>query len=140
MLHLSRKTNILPVSPLTILKNPMILIAIVGMGMMIGMPYLMDSSTFLPSPPYPRSSLPMLRMLKSTCVRIVDPEMRKEFEEQQKSSPLANVNVANPMAGFDIAAWMAGSGSGSGSGSKTSGSEEGKGGGGGGGNKARKRA
>ena len=27
------------------LKSPMILIAIAGMGMMVGMPYLLDSST-----------------------------------------------------------------------------------------------
>ena len=37
------------VSPASLLKNPMILIAIVGMGMMFGMPYLMENSTS----PYP---------------------------------------------------------------------------------------
>ncbi|MCJ1387241.1 hypothetical protein MMC18_000081 [Xylographa bjoerkii] len=71
-------------SPLTLLKSPMILIAIFGMGMMVGMPYLLDS---------------------------MDPETRKEFEESQKSGPLAGVTAAtNPMQNFDIAAWMAGSG------------------------------
>ena len=34
------------VSPLDLLKNPMILIAVVGLGFVVGMPYLMDSSTF----------------------------------------------------------------------------------------------
>ena len=34
------------VSPASLLQNPMILIAIVGMGMMFGMPYLMENSTF----------------------------------------------------------------------------------------------
>jgi hypothetical protein len=33
------------VSPLSILKNPMILIAIFSMGVVFGMPYLMDNST-----------------------------------------------------------------------------------------------
>ncbi|MCJ1402335.1 hypothetical protein MMC11_005555 [Xylographa trunciseda] len=41
----------------------------------------------------------------------LDPETRKEFEESQKSGPLAGVSAAtNPMQNFDIAAWMAGSG------------------------------
>lgn len=33
------------VSPLDLLKNPMILIAIVGLGFVFGMPYLLDNST-----------------------------------------------------------------------------------------------
>ncbi len=37
------------VSPMSLLKNPMILIAIVGLGFVFGMPYLLDNST--PSPP-----------------------------------------------------------------------------------------
>ena len=37
------------VSPMDLLKNPMILIAIVGLGFVFGMPYLLDNSTyFLP--------------------------------------------------------------------------------------------
>lgn len=35
------------VSPLSLLKNPMILIAVVGLGFVFGMPYLMDSSKLL---------------------------------------------------------------------------------------------
>lgn len=39
------------VSPLDLLKNPMILIAVVGLGFVVGMPYLMDSSMFATYPP-----------------------------------------------------------------------------------------
>ena len=50
-----------PVSLLGLLKNPMILIGIFGMGMMIGMPYLLDNSMFLLSliyqPPISDASL-----------------------------------------------------------------------------------
>ena len=35
------------VSPLDLLKNPMILIAVVGLGFVVGMPYLLDSSRSL---------------------------------------------------------------------------------------------
>lgn len=35
------------VSPLSLLKNPMILIAVVGLAFVVGMPYIMDSSMFL---------------------------------------------------------------------------------------------
>ena len=35
------------VSPTDLLKNPMILIAIVGLGFVFGMPYLLDNSMFL---------------------------------------------------------------------------------------------
>ena len=39
----------------------------------------------------------------------VDPEMKKEFEEQQTKSPLAGgVSAANPLQNFDMAGWMAG--------------------------------
>ena len=62
----------------------------------------------------------------------VDPETRKEFEESQKSGPLAGVSAAtNPMQNFDMAAWMAGSGKSEKS--FTTGAEEG------GGGKARRR-
>ncbi len=33
------------VSPLSLLKSPMILMAVVGLAFVIGMPYLLDSST-----------------------------------------------------------------------------------------------
>jgi hypothetical protein len=37
----------IPVSPLSLLKNPMILIAGFGMLMVFGMPYLLENSEFL---------------------------------------------------------------------------------------------
>ena len=40
------------VSPLSLLKNPMILIAIVGLGFVFGMPYLLENSTPHPSLPF----------------------------------------------------------------------------------------
>lgn len=36
------------VSPLSLLKNPMILIAVVGLAFVVGMPYLLDNSMFRP--------------------------------------------------------------------------------------------
>ncbi|TVY51896.1 hypothetical protein LCER1_G004479, partial [Lachnellula cervina] len=70
-------------SPLSLLKNPMILIAGVSMIIVFGMPYLMDS---------------------------MDPEMRAEFEERQKSTSITSGTAANPLQNFDAAAWLAGSG------------------------------
>jgi hypothetical protein len=40
------------VSPLSLLKNPMILIAGASMIIVFGMPYLMDNSTFSPFLPH----------------------------------------------------------------------------------------
>ncbi|CAK7216983.1 hypothetical protein SBRCBS47491_003008 [Sporothrix bragantina] len=77
---------------LGLLKNPMILMAIVAMVMMFGMPYLMDQ---------------------------MDPEMRAEFEERQKSNPMNSIlggggggggRPAAPGSNFDMAAYLAGSG------------------------------
>ncbi|TVY20436.1 hypothetical protein LARI1_G001035, partial [Lachnellula arida] len=70
-------------SPLSLLKNPMILIAGVSMIIVFGMPYLMDN---------------------------MDPEMRAEFEERQKSTSITSP-AANPLQNFDAAAWLAGSSS-----------------------------
>ncbi|RDW83183.1 hypothetical protein BP5796_04674 [Coleophoma crateriformis] len=71
-------------SPLSLLKNPMILIAGFSMILVFGMPYLMDN---------------------------MDPEMREEFEARQKTSPLTGGQAAaNPLQNFDAAAWLAGSG------------------------------
>jgi hypothetical protein len=76
-----------PVSVFSILKNPMILMAVVSLGLMVGMPKLMDS---------------------------MDPEMRAEFEEQRKNSALSGVmsgqaSSDNPLTNFDMAAYLAGS-------------------------------
>ncbi|RDL38270.1 Uncharacterized protein BP5553_02610 [Venustampulla echinocandica] len=76
-------------SPLGLLKNPMILIAGASMLVVFGMPYLMDN---------------------------MDPEMKAEFEERQKSSTIGGGAAANPLQNFDAAAWLAGS---SGSGTST---------------------
>ena len=102
------------------LQNPMILIAIVGLVVVVGMPYLLDNSTssfplsLLHSPfPFSANASPF-----STSV---DPEMRAEFEEQQKKSILSGgASTGNPLQNFDMAAWMAGKTSGA---SKESGEE-----------------
>ena len=55
----------------------------------------------------------------------VDPEMRAEFEEQQKKSILSGgAQAQNPLQNFDMAAWMAGKTAG-GSGSEASGRDSG---------------
>ena len=60
------------VSPMSYLKSPMILIAIVGMGMMFGMPYLLDSSKFF------LSSSPLKYMLMIIqWTRKLDKSLRK---------------------------------------------------------------
>ncbi|KAL3417665.1 hypothetical protein PVAG01_10675 [Phlyctema vagabunda] len=70
-------------SPLSILKNPMILIAGFSMILVFGMPYLMEN---------------------------MDPELKEEFEARQKTSALTGGPVhANPLQNFDAAAWLAGS-------------------------------
>ncbi|RGP62830.1 er membrane complex subunit [Fusarium longipes] len=74
-------------SVFSILKNPMILMAVVSLVLMVGMPKLMDS---------------------------MDPEMRAEFEEQRKNSALSGVmsgqaSSDNPLTNFDMAAYLAGS-------------------------------
>ncbi|KAH8677448.1 hypothetical protein BX600DRAFT_449806 [Xylariales sp. PMI_506] len=77
-------------SVLTILKNPMILIGLVSMVIFLGMPKLIDN---------------------------MDPEMRAEWEEQQKKGgPMGTLMGGaqaggNPMGNFDMAAFLAGSGS-----------------------------
>ncbi|EAW14676.1 uncharacterized protein ACLA_000870 [Aspergillus clavatus NRRL 1] len=73
-------------SPLSLLKNPMILLALVALGFTFGMPKLMEN---------------------------MDPEMRAEFEKQSRSSPITGA-TRNAMTGgggpgnFDLAGWMAG--------------------------------
>ncbi|OTA91398.1 hypothetical protein M434DRAFT_76340 [Hypoxylon sp. CO27-5] len=77
-------------SILSILKNPMILMGLVSLGLFIGMPKLIEN---------------------------MDPEMRAEWEEQQKKSPMSSLMGggqqpgANPMGNFDMAAYLAGQGS-----------------------------
>ena len=60
--------------------------------------------------------------------------MKKEFEESQKSNPLAGgMSGGNPLGNFDMAGWMAGSTA------KTPAKSSGAEGSGAGGGKARKR-
>ncbi|KAL8381128.1 hypothetical protein RB595_005421 [Gaeumannomyces hyphopodioides] len=74
-------------SVLSILKNPMILLAMVSMGIFLGMPYLLEN---------------------------MDPEVRAEFEARQKSNPMSSVlgGGGQPGGGFDMAAFLAGSNNG----------------------------
>jgi hypothetical protein len=71
------------VSPLSFLKNPMILMALVSGLFMFGMPKLMEN---------------------------MDPEMKEEFEEMQKNGVLGSgtTNTAQQIQNFDLASWMAG--------------------------------
>ncbi|KAL2179917.1 uncharacterized protein P884DRAFT_193782 [Thermothelomyces heterothallicus CBS 202.75] len=77
-------------SVLSIFKNPIILLSMVSMALFFGMPKLVEN---------------------------MDPEMRAEWEERQKENPMnalmgaASGQNANPMASFDMAAFLAGSGS-----------------------------
>ncbi|KAI1817564.1 hypothetical protein GGS20DRAFT_531736 [Poronia punctata] len=73
-------------SILSILKNPMILMGLVSLGLFVGMPKLMEN---------------------------MDPEMRAEFEEQSRKSPMNSIMAgpqpgANPMGNFDVAGFLAG--------------------------------
>ncbi|KAK0639330.1 hypothetical protein B0T16DRAFT_242277 [Cercophora newfieldiana] len=70
-----------------ILKSPMILLGLVSMGIFLGLPYLVDN---------------------------MDPEMRAEWEERQKTNPMNNIMGAatgqsGAAGGFDMAAFLAGS-------------------------------
>jgi hypothetical protein len=76
-------------NPVSLLKNPMILLAIVALGITFGMPKLMEN---------------------------MDPEMRAEYEAMQKKSPVSGLTRAmqgqgpasSAAGGFDLASWMAG--------------------------------
>ncbi|KAI1083842.1 Cys/Met metabolism PLP-dependent enzyme-domain-containing protein [Whalleya microplaca] len=77
-------------SILGILKNPMILMGLVTMALFIGLPKLIEN---------------------------MDPEMRAEWEEQQKKNPMNSLMGgggggpqpgASPMGNFDMAAYLAG--------------------------------
>ncbi|KAL1968749.1 hypothetical protein VTN77DRAFT_1575 [Rasamsonia byssochlamydoides] len=81
-------------SPLSLFKNPMILLAVFAMAVTFGMPKLLEN---------------------------MDPEIRAEFEKQSRSGPLsgasrsalaAGTGAGGPggaaAGGFDLAGWMAG--------------------------------
>lgn len=83
-------------NPMSLLKNPMILMAVVALAFTFGMPKLMEN---------------------------MDPEMRAEYEEMQKKSPMNSVTKAmqggggggGGADGFDLAGFLAGSGRSTGS-------------------------
>jgi hypothetical protein len=79
----------------------MILMAIVSMGLIFGMPKLMENST-LPESPWHTS--------RHTNACVVDPEMKEEFEEMKKNGVMGsgNTNTAQQLQNFDLASWMAG--------------------------------
>ncbi|GAB7351327.1 hypothetical protein MBLNU459_g1737t1 [Dothideomycetes sp. NU459] len=63
-------------------KSPMVLMGLFSVGMIFGMPYLMEN---------------------------MDPETKAEFEEMQKKSPITGSDgAASQIQNFDLAAWMAG--------------------------------
>ena len=75
-------------SPLSLLKNPMIIMAVVALGFTFGMPKLMEN---------------------------MDPEMKAEYEEMQKKGPTAALGramtgqaPAGQGSGFDLAGYLAG--------------------------------
>jgi hypothetical protein len=76
-------------NPMSLLKNPMILLAIVALGITFGMPKLMEN---------------------------MDPEMKAEYEAMQKKSPVSGLTRAmqgqgpasGAAGGFDLASLLAG--------------------------------
>ena len=90
------------VSPLDLLKNPMMLIAGAAMLVVFGMPYLMDNSESPLSSPFQRHRVMLI------VIFVVDPELKAEFAERQKESATAGGQAANPLQNFDAAAWLAG--------------------------------
>lgn len=90
-------------NPMGLLKNPMILLAIVALAITFGMPKLMEN---------------------------MDPEMKAEYEQMQKKSPVSGLTRAmqgqgpasSAASGFDLAGWMAGAQQQQGS-TKTSGAD-----------------
>ncbi len=92
-------------NPMSLLKNPMILMGAVALAFTFGMPKLMEN---------------------------MDPEMRAEYEEMQKKSPVGGITRAIQGGGtggaaesFDLAGFLAGSGGGGGGNGKTSGTDKG---------------
>ncbi|KAF1970144.1 hypothetical protein BU23DRAFT_557038 [Bimuria novae-zelandiae CBS 107.79] len=70
-------------SPVSFLKNPMILMGLFTLIMVFGMPYLMEN---------------------------MDPETKAEFEEMQKKGVMGSgsTQTAQQIQNFDLASWMAG--------------------------------
>ena len=78
------KANMITVSPLSILKNPLVLLGLLGAGLMFGMPYLMEN---------------------------MDPEVKEAFEARQANGGGVSGQVNGLLSGnggFDAAGWLAG--------------------------------
>jgi hypothetical protein len=96
----------------------MILMAIVALVLTLGMPKLMENSTcfypqFLTYSLFSTSrkshtiSVPLTN--HPALLFTVDPEMRAEFEQQSRASPITGATTnAMTGGGFDLAGWMAG--------------------------------
>lgn len=79
-------------SVVSFLKSPMILMALVSVGMIFGLPYLMDNSESLIA-----CEAELYGMGEGGCVAdmcTVDPETKKEFEEMQAKGPISGSNGA----------------------------------------------
>lgn len=77
--------------------------AIVALALTLGMPKLMENSMCLIAD----SERAIISFL--TIILAVDPEMRAEFEQQSRASPLTGATTnAMTGGGFDLAGWMAG--------------------------------
>lgn len=93
-------------SPLSFLKNPMILMALVSMVLIFGMPYLMENSKSFH--PHVLSVLSWhVFFMDEANLFSVDPETRAEFESMQKQSGLGG-NPADKIQNFDLAGLLAG--------------------------------
>ncbi|RYP72259.1 hypothetical protein DL769_004481 [Monosporascus sp. CRB-8-3] len=92
-----------------ILKNPMILMSLVSLGLFVGLPKLMENS----ESHHPPSDVPPTAYtsdLDGPVPGLVDPEMRAEFEKQQQSSPMNSLMSGGQPSGgnFDVAGFLAG--------------------------------
>lgn len=96
----------------------MILMGLVSLALFVGMPKLVENSTFLSS----RALMSYRLLLRGLFTNImplyltVDPETRAEFEEQSKKNPMNSLMGgpqpgSNPMGNFDVAGFLAGQGS-----------------------------
>lgn len=92
--------NLRVVSVMSMFSNPMILIAIFSLGLIVGMPYLLENSMFFH----------LLYCEGRANEDTVDPELREEFDAMQKNKgPVTNPAAA--LQNFDLAGWMAGTSS-----------------------------
>lgn len=112
---------------MSIFMNPMILMGLVSMVVFIGLPKLVENSTY----PFDSKEL-TTRIERKLTNSAVDPETKAEWEAAQKENPMSSIlggasggqQQANPLGNFDMAAYLAGSnkkesGGGSGSGSSS---------------------